>query len=113
MPFGPLVTLILLAYVLFLGVIVTLWVVISPRRKPKRESRIQKQETAPPIEERTRRDRSRVYTAKSNDEVRGARVVVQREPDTKSAPASTPRPKKRSNDAFEDFIRSKNDDFEF
>ena len=112
MPFGPLVTLILLAYVLFLGVIVTLWVVISPRRKPKRESRVQKQETAPPVEERTRRSRSRVYTAPSNDEVRGARVV-QREPEAKSAPASTPRPKKRSNDAFEDFIRSKNDDFEF
>ena len=166
MPFGPLVTLMLLVYLLFLGVVLTLWFALSPGRKPDMQEDARQDEAArntqrerpTRAEERSARRSARVY-AGSNDEVRGAnaRAEVNRARETseevetnrrtrgvgartrtretrtrdsgtrdegtrdtkadegaKRTPASSPAAtKKRSSDAFEDFIRSKNDDFEF
>ena len=170
MSFGPLVTLMLLAYILFLGVVLTLWFILSPGRKPdvqenaqnaeRDEAELQsdtRRERLTRAEERSAKRSARVY-AGSNDEVRGANARVEvnraretrkedvetnrrtwgtgariktrdtktrdsetRDRDTKArdegakrAPAPSPAAtKKRSSDAFEDFIRSKNDDFEF
>ena len=168
MPFGPLVTLMLLVYVLFLGVVLTLWFALSPGRKPDVQEDARQKDTRQDeanrntqrerptrAEERSARRSARVY-AGSNDEVRGANARAEvnrvretreevetnrrtrgvgartrtretrtrdsgtRDRDTKAdegakrAPTpSTATTKKRSSDAFEDFIRSKNDDFEF
>lgn len=133
MPFGPLVTLILLTYLLFLGVILTFWFALSPGRnadgrETKREDVENEVEDAQRLTPAERRRAPSVYT---RDEVRGAnaRGVGPRGADAKgeeirvsadsrsaetganvSVAKST---SKKKNDAFEDFIRSKNDDFEF
>ncbi len=170
----------LLVYILFLGVVLTLWFILSPGRKPDVQKNVQKdarenaeqdeaefwsvqRERPTRAEERSAKRSARVYTGSSNDEVRGAnarpetnrasetrrervetnrrardtgartrtsdtrargsemRDAGTRDRDTKTrdegakrTPApSTATTKKRSSDAFEDFIRSKNDDFEF
>ena len=179
MPFGPLVTLMLLVYILFLGVVLTLWFILSPGRKPDIQENVREdvqnaeqdeaefwnlqRERPTRAEERSAKRSARVYAGSSNDEVRGAnakanrasetgrekvetsrrawntgartrtrdtrarnpetrdagtrdteRDTEARNEDAKRTPApSTATTKKRSSDAFEDFIRSKNDDFEF
>ena len=183
MPFGPLVTLMLLVYILFLGVVLTLWFILSPGRKPDTQENVREdvqnaeqdegefwnlqRERPTRAEERSAKRSARVYAGSSNDEVRGANARAEvtrtseprrekvetnrrawntgartrtrdtrarnpetrdagtrdrdterdteaRDEDAKRTPApSTATAKKRSSDAFEDFIRSKNDDFEF
>ena len=141
MPFGPLVTLMLLVYILFLGVVMTLWFILSPGRKPDarentRESTRRdddpwrdQQEKPTRAEERSYKNSAKVYAGPNNDQVRGANVRAHstrdagtedagkretRDDNAERPPArSTASSKKRKNDAFEDFIRSKNDDFEF
>ena len=132
MPFGPLVTLILLIYLLFLGIVLTLWFVLSPGRKGEREigrreamrDETESERGARGARKRTPAEQRRapgVYAR--NDEVRGANARgadtrgAKTSTDSAGADASTKTPAKRApakkNDAFEDFIRSKNDDFEF
>ena len=146
MPFGPLVTLMLLVYILFLGVVMTLWFILSPGRKPDaqentREStrrddnpwRDAPREKLTRAEERSYKNSARVYADPNNDQIRGTNVRAHSARDAKTRDAgtedagkrtrddsaertptrSTATSKKRKSDAFEDFIRSKNDDFEF
>ena len=135
MPFGPLVILMLLVYILFLGVVIALWFALSPRRKPDVQEEPQR-ERFTRAEERSYNVRT--YAGGGNDAVRGANVSTARRTrpssaraqtradaessstgarDTRARNTETQKPtkpeKKRKNDAFEDFIRSKNDDFDF
>ena len=123
MPFGPLVTLMLLVYLLFLGVVMTFWFILSPGRKA--DAREDRERAQPQQRERLTRAEERSYRrsagdyAPYRDSERGANREAEagrggsESRDRERAPASTATSKKRKNDAFEDFIRSKNDDFEF
>ena len=164
MPFGPLVTLILLIYVLFLGVIMTFWFLLSPRRKPDTEprqrdyeaeeryegparayassndtlrganaSRVKRSDNTATITENTEARERRLNASErvaernstERDAVRGresgrtkdASTRGKREVEPKDREArdtdQTRPTQKRKSDAFEDFIRSKNDDFDF
>ena len=125
----------LLVYILFLGVVIALWFALSPRRKPDVQEGPQR-ERFTRAEERNYRS-VRTYAGGGNDSVRGANASTARPKpsstgaqtranaessnararDTRARNTETQKPtkpeKKRKNDAFEDFIRSKNDDFDF
>ena len=150
MPFGPLVTLILLIYLLFLGIVMSVWFVLSPGHKVD-EREVEKREVdgrvsreaeservayqRPTPAEQRRQSSPGVYARAKNDEVRGAnargisttntsaastdtrgadtRGVDTRGTNTRGTNAPAKSAPAKKNDAFEDFIRSKNDDFEF